>query len=101
MDVTSPRFACHHRRIRSGSVYARHTRCRGAANSRTTRIWVSLGVLTAARLPAVVAMAVLLREFLQHLVQGGEALGPELFERAEPFVDGLQRPVVEPVHPLS
>src|SRR5919108_1661299 len=100
MIFISPRRPLHQRRTRSGVVHARYTRCRGASNSRVTRICSSVGSVTVAD-PLVTAITFLLLEFVEHVVEGAEALRPRAFVGLDPVVDGLERAAVEAVEPLA
>src|SRR3954452_24039041 len=93
--VISPRPACHQRRTRSGSVYARQTSSLGASNSRVIRIWSSAGSVTDA--VALLAIVFLLLELLDHGFELIEAIRPRPFEVLDPIVDGPQGLAVEPV----
>src|SRR3954470_21760662 len=95
--VISPRPACHQRRTSSGSVTARQTRCAGAANSRSIRIWSSAGRVTFAVPLVATAIVVLLLEIFQDVVQQLEALRPQPLVALDPVVDGLEREAVEAI----
>src|SRR3954453_3012636 len=98
--VISPRPACHHRRTSSGSVTARQTRCAGAANSRSMRIWSAAGRVTFAVPLVATGISLLLLEVFQNVVQQLVALRPQPLVALDPVVDGLQRRTVEAVQPL-
>src|ERR1700756_206945 len=101
--VISPRFADHQRLTRSGVVQALYTSRRGASNSRVIMTWVSLGSVTTARLlsaPAAILLLLLLK-FLQHDIDRGKAIVPRVRVLADPGVDWLECPAVEPVEPLA
>src|SRR5919106_953760 len=100
--VTWPRWPLHQRLTSSGVVHARYTRCLGASNSRTIRICVSLGSVTAARrLVAAATMFVLLGfEVFQHFVHRVEPLAPRPLELLHPVVDRPERLAMQPVEPL-
>src|SRR5579875_1310902 len=98
MLSTSPRFACHQRATSSGSVQARQTSSRGAANWREIRMVVSVGRVTVAR--RVVSMSALLRivlQFVEYGIQQLEAVGPQLFVARQPVGDRLQWQAVDAV----
>jgi hypothetical protein len=61
--------------------------------------WVSVREVTFAEL-VVVAIVVVLLEFLDHVVHQVEALGHGPLERDQPVRDRPQRPGVQPVEPL-
>src|SRR5262249_37198142 len=100
--VISPRFACHQRFTSSGVVNAFQTSSAGAANSRVIRICSSVGSDTVA-VPLLLAVisCLLFPELVEDGVQRLEALRPGALVLLHPVVDGLERPAVESVDPLS
>src|SRR5690606_25764716 len=106
-EVTVPCRPAHHRSMSAGSVSTRHTRCRGALNSRVTRISVSLGSVRTALPLVVVVMSVSfvrsclrfrLRELVQHVVDQVAPLVPEALVARDP---GMHRPQRRTVHPVE
>src|ERR671917_1065144 len=98
--VTSPRSPAHQRLTNSGSVHALYTRCLGASNSRVMRICSSVGSVTVAvPLPVTPTPFLLPLEVLEHGVHPVEPLRPEALVAKHPIVNGLERPLVQPIHP--